>query len=90
MNVTIIFSQIWRINDIEMYLMHNGGKSVATERFVTNLKIKAFKHMTTISKNVYFDVLDNIIKKYHYTLHRTMKTNQLMLHLILMMNTILL
>ena len=29
--------------------------------------------MTAISKNVYFDVLDNIVKYYKNTVHRTMK-----------------
>ena len=29
--------------------------------------------MTAISKNVYFDVLDNIVNKYNNTVHRTIK-----------------
>ena len=29
--------------------------------------------MTAISKNVYFDVLDDIVKKYNNTVHRTIK-----------------
>ena len=29
--------------------------------------------MTTISKNVYFDVLDNIVDKYNNIYHRTIK-----------------
>ena len=29
--------------------------------------------MTVISKNVYFDVLDNIVNKYNDTVHRTIK-----------------
>ena len=32
-----------------------------------------FKHMTAISKNVHFDVLDDIINKYNNTVHRTIK-----------------
>ena len=51
--------------DIEMYLIHNKGKSVVAERFIRTLKNKIFKHMTAISKNVYFDVLDDIINKYN-------------------------
>ena len=39
-----------------MYSTHNEGKSV-TERFVTILKKKIYKHMTSISKNVYIDKL---------------------------------
>ena len=29
--------------------------------------------MTAISKNVYFDVLDNIVNKYNNTVHRIIK-----------------
>ena len=45
-----------------MYSKYNERKSVVTERFRT-LKNKLFKHMTAISKNVYFDVLDDIVNK---------------------------
>ena len=51
-----------KINDIEIYSTHNERKSVVAERFIRNLKNKIFKHMTAISKNVYFDVLDDIAK----------------------------
>ena len=34
-------------------------KSVVAERFLRTLKNKIFKHMTAISKNVYFDVLND-------------------------------
>ena len=56
-----------------MYLIHNKGKSVVAERFIRTLKNKIFKHMTAISKNVYFDVLDDIVNKYNNTVHRTIK-----------------
>ena len=29
--------------------------------------------MTAILKNVYFDVLNNIVNKYNYTVHKTIK-----------------
>ena len=48
-----------KTNNIEMYSTYNEEKSVAAERFITTLKNKIFKHMTAISKNVYFDVLDD-------------------------------
>ena len=32
-----------------------------------------FKHMTTISKNIYFDALDAIVNKYKSIVHRTIK-----------------
>ena len=56
-----------------MYSTFNEGKSVAAERFIRTLKNKIFKHMTAISKNVYFDVLDDIVNKYNNTIHRTIK-----------------
>ena len=46
-----------------MYSKYNEGKSVVAERFIRTLKNKIFKHMTAISKNVYFDVLDDIVNK---------------------------
>ena len=55
-----------------MYAAYNEGKSVVAERFRT-LKNKIFKHMTAISKNIYFDVLDDIVTKYNNTVHRTIK-----------------
>ena len=56
-----------------MYSTYNEEKSVVAERFIRTLKNKIFKHMTAISKNVYFDVLDNIVNKYNNTVHRTIK-----------------
>ena len=56
-----------------MYSTHNGGKSVVAERFSRTLKNKIYKHMTAISKNVYFDVLDDIVDEYNNTYHRTIK-----------------
>ena len=56
-----------------MYSTYNEGKSVVAERFIRTLKNKIFKHMTVISKNVYFDVLDDIVNKYNNTVHKTIK-----------------
>ena len=58
---------------MEIYSTCNEGKSVVAERFIRTLKNKIFKHMTAISKNVYFDVLDDIGDKYNNTVHRTIK-----------------
>ena len=52
---------------------YNEEKSVAAERFIWTSKNKIFKHMTAISKNDYFDVLDDIVNKYKNTFHRTKK-----------------
>ena len=56
-----------------MYSTFNEGKSVVAERFIKTLKNKIYKHMTAISKNVYVDVLDDIVNKYNNTVHKTIK-----------------
>ena len=68
-----LFKRFLKINNIEMYSTYNEGKSAVAERFIRTLKNKIFKHMTAISKNVYFDVLDDIVNKYNNTVHRTIK-----------------
>ena len=60
-------------NDINMYSMYNEGKSVVAERFIRTLKNKLYKHMTATGKNVYYDVLDDIVNKYNNTKHSTIK-----------------
>ena len=56
-----------------MYLIHNKGKSVVAERFITTLKTKIYKYMTLIVKNVYIDKLDDIVSEYNNTYHRITK-----------------
>ena len=56
-----------------MYSTYKEGKSVVAERFIRTLKNKMFKHMTAVSKNVYFVVLDDIVNKYNSTVQRTIK-----------------
>ena len=60
-------------NDIIMYSTFNEGKSVVAERFIRTLKNKLYKHMTATGKNVYYDVLDDIVNKYNNTKHNTIK-----------------
>ena len=48
-------------NGIVMYSTHNEGKPVIAERFIRTLKSKNYKHMTSISKNMYIDKLDDIV-----------------------------
>ena len=52
---------------------HNEEKSVVAERFIRNLKKKIYKYMTSISKNIYIDKLDDIVNKYNNTDHNTIK-----------------
>ena len=48
-----------------MYSAYNKGKSVVAERIISTLKNKIFKHTAAVSKNLYFDVLDDIVNKYN-------------------------
>ena len=45
-----------------MYSTSNEGKSVVAERFIRTLK-----------KNIYFDVLNDIVNKYNSPVHKTIK-----------------
>ena len=56
-----------------MYSTNNEGKSVVAERFIRTLKNKIYKYMTSISKNVYIDKLDDIVNEYNNTYHTTIK-----------------
>ena len=60
-------------NDIEMYSTHNEGKSVVAERFIWTIKNKIYKHLTSISKNVYIDKLDDIVNECNNAKHRKTK-----------------
>ena len=56
-----------------MHSIHNEEKSVVAERFIRTIKNKIYKYMTSISKNVYIDKLDDIVHKYNNKKHRTIK-----------------
>ena len=67
------FKKWLKDNDIEMYLIHNEGKSVVAERFIRTLKTRIYKYMTSVSKNVHIDELDDKVNEYNNTYHRTIK-----------------
>ena len=60
-------------NDVIMYSTYNEGKSVVAERFIRTLENKLYKHMTATGKNVYYDVLDDVVNEYNNTKHNTIK-----------------
>ena len=64
------FKKWLKDNDIEMYLIHNEGKSVVAERFIRTLMTKIYRYMTSISKNVYIDKLDDLVNEYNNIYHR--------------------
>ena len=59
-----------KINHIEMHSTYNEEKSVVAERFIRTLKNNIF---TAFSKNIYFDLLDDIVNKYNNAVHKTIK-----------------
>ena len=66
------FKKWLKDNDIEMYSIHNEGKSVVAERFIGTLKTKIYKYMASISENVYINKLDDTVNECN-TYHRTIK-----------------
>ena len=68
-----VFKKWLSDNDIIMYSTYNEGKSVVAERFIRTLKNKLYKHMTAIGKNVYYDVLDDVVNESNNTKHSTVK-----------------
>ena len=56
-----------------MYSTNNEGKSVVAERFIRTLKSKIYKYMTSISKHVYINKLDDIVDEYNNTYHSRIK-----------------
>ena len=56
-----------------MYSTHFEGTAVVAERFIRTLNNKIYKYMTSVSKTVYIDDLDDIVNKYNNTYHRTIK-----------------
>ena len=56
-----------------MYSIHNEGKFVVAERFIRTLKTKIYKYMTSVSKNVHIDKLDDMVDEDNNTYHKTIK-----------------
>ena len=57
-------------NDIDMYSIHNEGKSVVAERFIGTLQTKSYKYMTSVSKIVYIDKLDDTVNTIIHTIEQ--------------------
>ena len=68
-----VFKKWLSDNGAVMYSTYSESKSVVAERFIRTLKNKLYKHMTATGKNVYYDVLDDIVNEYNNTKHSTTK-----------------
>ena len=69
-----------------MYTTPNEETPVVAERFIRTLKNNIYKHMTANSKNVYFDVLNEIVDEYNNTYHKTIKIKPIDVGMILLLN----
>ena len=58
---------------IDIYSTHNEGKFVVAEKFIRTLKNKIDTYMTSVSKNVYIDKLNDIVNKHNNAYHSTIK-----------------
>ena len=72
-----------------MYSRCNEKKYGVAERVIRFLKNKIYKHMKAVSKNVYSDVLNNILDKYNNAIITLLKWSLSMLNLILMLSEML-
>ena len=84
------FKKRLKDNDIEMYSIHNEGKSVNAERFIRTLTTKIYKYMTSLSKDVYIDKLDDIVGEYNNAFHRAIKKMLRIIHILILRKKIML
>ena len=56
-----------------MYSTNSERKSVVAEKFIRTLKNKIYKYITSVSKKVCINILDNIANKYNKTYYRVIK-----------------
>ena len=52
-------------------MIHDEEKPVVAKRFIRILKIKIYKYMTSVSKNVYINKLDDIVGECNNAYHKT-------------------
>ena len=50
---------------------HSEGKSVVAQRFIRTLNNKIYNYITSISKNMCIDKIDDVVNKCNYTYHST-------------------
>ena len=61
------------VRKTEIFLLCNEERPVVAKRFIKTLKNKIYKYMTSVSKNVYINKLNDIVNKYSNTYHRAIK-----------------
>ena len=61
----ISFKKWLKSNGVKTHSTQNEEKSVLPETFIRTWVNQIYKHMTAVSKNIYFDGLNNIVNKYN-------------------------
>ena len=49
-------------------------ENVVAEKFISTLKNKTYRYMTSVSKNIYIHQLDDIVNESNNTCYRNIKT----------------
>ena len=71
--ITVLLKKWLDGNNIKMYSTYNEEKSIVAEIFIRILKNSIYRHMIAMSKNVYFEVLHDIVDKHNNKYHKTIK-----------------
>ena len=58
---------------METYSTYNEGNSIVAKRFIWTQNHKIYKYMTSISRSLYIDKLDEIVNENNNIYHRTIK-----------------
>ena len=59
--------------NIENNSLYNEGKSNVAERFMKTIKKQIYRFMTSISKSLYIDKVNDIVNEYSNTYHKNIK-----------------
>ena len=73
-------------DEILIYLTHNEGKSVVTERFIRTLKGKSYRKMIANDRKYYPTYLNKLVDEYNNTYHSSIGKKLLMLSILFRLN----
>ena len=67
------FRQLCRELGIHMYTTYDGKKASIVERVNRTLKTRMYRYFTARGKNVWYDILNDLVEGYNNTYHRSIK-----------------
>ena len=67
------FKEWLKLNNIDIYSTYNDGKAVVIERFNRTLKTRMYKQFTIQNNTIWYNILDDLVKKYNNTRHSSIK-----------------